>query len=95
MITPEQIFTRKQRLPWRVIDDEVVIVDLAGNYVLQLNDVGRRIWEQIDGERPVGDIAKTVTEEYDVDPVKADSDTLRFISTLADRNLIYAESSAD
>lgn len=95
MISSDQIFSKKQRLPWRVIDEEVVIVDLAGNNVLQLNDVGRCIWKQINGERPVTEIVKTVSEEYEVDPSQADSDTLRFISTLADKDLIYEKKSAD
>ena len=95
MISSDQIFSKKKRLPWRIIDNEVVIVDLAGNNVLQLNDVGRCIWEQINGERPITEIAKTVSAEYEVDPSKADSDTLQFISSLAEKDLVYAEHSTD
>jgi hypothetical protein len=90
-----QIFSKKQRLPWRVIDDEVVIVDLAGNNVLQLNDVGRCIWEQINGEQTVSAIIRKVSVEYEVDPSTADKDTTRFLTTLADKDLIHAKAAAD
>ena len=53
MIDTTEVYAKKFRLPWRIIDNEAVIVDIRNNSVLQLNDVGRHIWEQIDGNTSV------------------------------------------
>lgn len=89
-MTDHQLYTKKMKLPWRIIDDEAVIVDLQGNSVLQLNDVGRHIWERINGVSCISGIVDSIIESYDVDRDAARNDALRFIDTLVEKGLIHA-----
>ena len=89
MTDAKQVFAKKLKVPWRIIDDEAVIVDLAGNTVLQLNDTGRRIWERIDGAASVARIVECIIDEYAVDRDAAHDDTVRFIDTLVGKGLIH------
>lgn len=89
MIDEKQIFARKARIPWRVIDEEVVIVDLTGNTVLQLNETGRTIWEKIDGTTTLSGIIDGIVEEFETDRKTASSDTIRFIDLLSKKELIH------
>jgi len=89
MISLKQTFTKRSKLPWRIIDDEAVIVDMQGNSVLQLNDVGRYIWEIIDESMCVENIINSITKTYDVNLDTARNDCLNFISVLVEKKLIH------
>lgn len=90
MIDSKQVFSKKMKVPWRIIDNEAVIVDLQGNCVLQLNDVGRYIWELIDGAAHVAAIVDSIVDEYEIDRDAAHGDAVRFIGTLVEKGLIHA-----
>ncbi|QYJ07391.1 PqqD family protein [Qipengyuania flava] len=49
------------------VDDEILIVDLDGGELLSLGGTGRAVWELIDGERSVTDIASALGEAYDAE----------------------------
>lgn len=89
MIDEKQVFAKKPKVPWRIIDDEAVIVDLAGNTVLQLNDTGRRIWEGIDGAASVAQLIECITGEYAVDRHTEQKDAVLFMDTLVQMGFIH------
>ena len=79
----------------RKIAGELILVpirqdagDLACFY--SLNPVGARIWELLDGQRPVGDIAVTIVEEFEVDLEKAARDALRFLGRLEELGMVVS-----
>lgn len=72
----------------RVFSGEAVIITPAENKVRMLNPVGSRIWELADGTRTIAQIVDVLTDEYDVDPLRAQETTLDLLNTLADKNLI-------
>ena len=53
------------------------------NSVYTLNETGAFIWEQIDGKRSVEDIITLLTEEYDINKQKAESDVFNFIDDMS------------
>ncbi len=59
---------------------------LAGFYAM--NPVGGRIWELLDGKRPIADIARIVFDEYDVDVQRAEKETMGFIGHLAEMGIV-------
>ena len=93
MNNDDQVFIKKKKIPWRVIDNEAVIVDLMTNNVLQLNETGRHIWEMIDGDVHVSLIIDSIIEEFDIERDQAKDDTLTFIDTLLEKGLIEHVSS--
>jgi hypothetical protein len=62
---------------------------MQGNSVLQLNDVGRHIWEKIDESMRVENIIDSITNTYDVNPDTARNDCLNFIGVLVEKKLIH------
>lgn len=72
----------------RKIDDEVILVpikrklaDVNAIYLLQ-DDVSVRIWELIDGKRPVREIKEIISREFEVDPKQAEDDLTEFLEQL-------------
>lgn len=72
----------------RTLDGEAVLVHPERGKVTVLNGVGARLWELIDGQHTVAEIARVVASEYEVSPVKAETDALAFCQDLAGRGLV-------
>ena len=95
MLTNESVYNKKKKLPWRIIEDEVVIVDLEREQVMNFNEVGKDIWTLIDGKNSFSIIIEKIKEIYDTDEQKAKQDITNFIQNLAEKNLIYEENFTD
>jgi hypothetical protein len=72
----------------RKTGNEYVLVPITNNIadmnsVYTLNETGAFIWEQIDGKRDVEEIISMLTEEYDIDKQKAESDVFEFIENMS------------
>lgn len=72
----------------RVVDNEAVLVLPDQGKVKVLNEVGAAIWEQIDGQRSIGEIAEKICEMYNIDLPTAGKDTTEFVAELADRQIV-------
>lgn len=80
--------TRSPRMAWRVYDGEAVILCPDDSMLNTLNAVGTLIWESSDGQTRLGAIVARVCEEFEVDPERAERDTLAFIGKLRERGLL-------
>ncbi|MDD4940717.1 MAG: PqqD family protein [Candidatus Omnitrophica bacterium] len=89
MISPESRVSKKKSIPWRMIEEEAVLVDIDKGEVIQLDEVGARIWEAIDGSATVSGIIDTVCSEFEVDKDTATADVLEFLNELSERGAIY------
>jgi len=63
-ITPDTIVLKAPNVAWQVYDGEAVLLDLQARGLKGLNSVGSRIWELIDGEQPLREVAKVIAKEY-------------------------------
>jgi hypothetical protein len=72
----------------RLIDGEMVLVHPAQGMVRVLNQVGARLWELVDGQRSVDEIAAGLAVEYRVSPDRARSDALAFCADLMNRGVL-------
>ena len=52
------------------------------------NEVAARVWELIDGQRTVADIAAVISDEYEVQLAVAEADILAFLDELLQKDLI-------
>jgi len=82
-----RIYAKNSNMVARKIAGEMVLVpirqsvgDLASIY--NLNDIGGRIWELIDGKATAGQIKDRIVEEYEVAPEQAEADLTEFLSQL-------------
>ena len=46
------------------------------------------MWELVDGQRTVAEIATVITDEYEVEPAVAEKDVLAFLDELLQKDLI-------
>jgi hypothetical protein len=72
----------------RSIDDATYVLDPETSELHAFNEVGGRIWELIDGERSLQDVAAAIADEYEVDPAVAQADVLEFVRTLQEKDLV-------
>jgi hypothetical protein len=52
--------------------------------------VGAHIWDHIDGQRSVREIAATLCAVFEVEQAQAEADTLAFLEALAQRGMVTA-----
>ncbi len=88
MDNTEQVFQRTQETPWNTIDDEAVVLNLDNGHYYVLNQTGRSIWELLDGQRSVAQLASLICEEYKVDQQQALADVGKLMGELAAEGLV-------
>lgn len=74
------------------LDGEAVIVHVEQRKIAVFNGVGARLWELVDGQRTIRDIARVIADEFEVSLEKAESDALAFCHDLAGRGLLTLDS---
>ncbi len=71
-----------------ISSDGLVLLDVDGGLVLSSNPVGARIWQLLEQERTLPEIAQQLVEEYKVPGDRARRDVEAFIAALSARNLL-------
>ena len=89
MITDETILHKQKKIPHRIIEDELIIVDINKETVIQINETGKTIWELIDGSNTITKIIKELLNNYDVSEKKATADVFEFANKLSNKELVY------
>lgn len=85
---PRWVLRRKKGIAWREVEGEVVLVNVRGNEVIQLNPQASFIWTRLDGEKTLESIALDMTGSYDVQPSTALEDVLEFARLLVEREVV-------
>ncbi len=88
MIGQQQVLRKAQDTPWNVIDEEAVVLNLDSGHYYILNETGCRIWELLDGENTVADIATQISQEYDVTNKTVTSDITKILAELLGEKLV-------
>ncbi|MBI5099223.1 MAG: PqqD family protein [Nitrospirae bacterium] len=81
------VYRKGPNVVFRQIGDEALLIPVANDVgdlsnIYNLNEVGTRIWEFIDGERDVMEICKMIAGEYEAPMDVVINDTSAFISNL-------------
>lgn len=79
---------RKAGIPWKRLETEAVILDLQSGDYFELDEVGCRIWEALDGEQTLAAHAQSIALEYEADPEEVRSDVMAFVGELFTRGLV-------
>lgn len=83
-----QVIQRQTEVPWRLIEGEAVLITPVDSTMHSLNDTGTCIWEAIDGQRTLKQVAKIVADEFAVNRDRAEKDTLWFVECLSRKGLV-------
>ncbi len=88
MMIQERVPVKSDKVASRVIDGEAVIVMLERQETIVLNSVGSRIWEIMDGEKNLNELAGTLTTEFDTTYEQALKDLVEFVEDMAKRGIV-------
>ena len=91
----ESFFKKSEKIAWRVVEEDSVLLNLDTGYYYTLNEVGRFLWESIDGKKKLSAIHKEILDHYDVDPETAKSDILELIDNLLKEGLVEIHESPE
>jgi len=75
-------------LMWRSLDDGTVIINPEQGDVKVLNNVGARVWELVDGQRSVSQIAQEITQDYEVSLDEANKDLQDYLQVMIGQGLL-------
>jgi Coenzyme PQQ synthesis protein D (PqqD) len=81
----------------RKIEDEILIVPLtagigdAEDELYTLNKTGQAIWQKLDGERTLGQVAALLGGEFNIAVDELEKDVLGFAFELVRRRILVAE----
>jgi len=82
-------FSKDPNMVYRRIGEQCLLVPIRRqtadlNYLYQLNPLGGRIWDLIDGQRKVGEIRDQLLAEFEVSPQEAEQDLSEFLAQLVE-----------
>ncbi len=73
---------------FEIVDDQAVIINLnTGSYVA-LNETGSFLWERLDGQTALADIADALARAYEIDPTITRPDVLALARELLAEGMI-------
>ncbi len=86
-------YVKDADLVTRNVVGETIVVPVKSNVgdldsIYTLNELGTMIWELIDGQKTVNQIAEQICITYDVSPEEARKDSLEFLESLEQAGLI-------
>lgn len=96
-LTLETVCVPSDDIVARKIEGEVVIVPLvagigdADDELYTLNEAGQAIWQQLDGQRTLGDVVIALGEEYSAPTDRLTGDVIGFASELTRRGILVAK----
>ena len=74
------------------LSEEAVILNTRSGVYFGLDEVALRIWQMIQDPIVVSEIHASLQSEYEIDPEKAATDLLLFLSELETEGLLHVES---
>jgi hypothetical protein len=88
-------FIKGTDLTTRRIAGETLIVPVRGSVgdldaIYTLNEIGSRIWQLMDEQHTVKQIAGAISAEYDVTEAEAERDVLELLASMEAAGLVHA-----
>jgi len=84
----ETCFRKDERVAWRTLEKDCILLHLTSGIYYTLNDVGRFLWESFDGKQRLQDVYEDMLDQYEVDPEVARNDMLELIEDLIREGLV-------
>ncbi len=82
------IITRAETCMVAPMDNELVVVSLASNEYVAVDEIGRVIWEMLETPQSVDAICKELADRYAATPEQIREDVLPFLEELQKVSLI-------
>ena len=82
------LWQKNPALAWREIDETTVIISPSDSVMHELNDTASFLWKNIDGYKSASDLAALLSENYEVAPDVALTDTQSLLEEMSSRKLL-------
>ena len=86
---------QREGITSQMVGDEMLILDLQGNNITQLNQTATLIWQNCDGFKSKHDLADMIVSNFDVDYETAMTDVSETIEKLCNLNLVLLKGKYD
>jgi hypothetical protein len=88
---PEQLRLRAESLHWRLVEGEVVALDVSRSVYLGVNATGARLWEALARGATHEQLVALLRDTFSRDPSDAERDVTAFVGQLAARDLLHGD----
>jgi len=88
MISLEKYIVRDSEAVWRKLDDEVFIIDQAGEKVFALNKTAAFIWELAGDNMSISEIVKQICTRFEIDEATARTDISELVGEMLEKRII-------
>ena len=92
-VSANEKFIRSQSVVARVIAGETLIVPIRGKVgdlgsIYSFNGTGTLIWKLLESPKTVAQLAASVSQEYEVEPARAERDVQHFVREMESAGLV-------
>ncbi len=94
-MTEPTLQVRRRHLRWEQLDDEIVILDLAGSAYLKLSGAGVVLWKALLGGATPQALVEVLLGEYDIDRASAERDVRAFLTRMRGARLVELRGSGE
>lgn len=70
------------------IEDELVMFDVNAGQYYGLNNVATAVWNHLETEKTVNELAQTLTTEFEISVEECQKELLKFLPDLEEKGLI-------
>jgi len=88
MCPPDQLRLRAESLHWRLVEGEVVALDVSRSVYLGVNATGAQLWEALARGATYEQLVALLRDRFGRDASDAERDVTAFVSQLAARDLL-------
>jgi hypothetical protein len=88
MATLTTLVTVPERVLFRDLAGEAVLLEIESGRYFGLNEIGTRIWHLLRPGRPLEAVYSSLLDEYEVPPDRLRKDLCEFIDMLAGKGLL-------
>lgn len=79
---------RPDKVVWRQVGDEVMVLDTGSSQYLSVNPTGTYLWPMLIEGCPRPQLVQALVDKFDIDEQTASSDVEKFLSSLQDLGLL-------
>lgn len=90
----QRVRLRQGAVEWRVVEDQVVALDLQASEYFAVNRSGAALWPLLDRGATRAELAERLMTEYGIDRASAERDVEEFLTTLGGRGLLNSGDAA-
>ncbi|MBL0225863.1 MAG: PqqD family protein [Geobacteraceae bacterium] len=87
-IEPTTRVVRTEGIMTAPVDQEIVLLNMAGNNYISLDAIGRRIWELLETSVVVEDLCGRLGDEFEATQEQIRADVLPFLAELEREGLV-------